>query len=61
MTGVDKLNLARNAVVKLYKDQGVYNQNSLQDVLEGKYDDTFVIRAIIIALGEVENGFSRAA
>lgn len=39
----------------------MYNQKALEEVLEGKYDDTFVIRAIVLALGEVENGFGRAA
>lgn len=58
---MDKLNHARNSVVALYKEQGMYNQKALEEVLEGKYDDTFVIRAIVLALGEVENGFGRAA
>lgn len=59
MIGVDKVEVARLAVINTYNKQG--NQYDLNDILEGKYDDTFVIRAIQEALEIIDYGSSRAA
>lgn len=59
MIGVDKVEVARLAVINTYNKQG--NQYDLNDILDGKYDDTFVMRAIQEALEIIDYGSSRAA
>lgn len=56
---MDKVEVARLAVINTYNKQG--NQYDLNDILDGKYDDTFVMRAIQEALEIINYGSSRAA
>ena len=53
-TGVDNLMRARKAVVDTYHNDGYYNEAMLDKVLNGEQDDTFVIRAIVQALENLE-------
>lgn len=51
---VDATEHARKAVVYTYRADGCYNEKFLDEVLEGKHDETFVIRAIKHALEKGE-------
>jgi len=53
-TGVDNLLRARKAVVDTYHNDGYYNEAMLDKVLNGEQDDTFVIRAVLQALENLE-------
>ena len=42
---MDSLQLAREAVIRTYNQDGYYNHKMLAAIRSGEYDDTFAIRA----------------
>lgn len=52
---MDSLIRAREAVVNTYKKDGYYNSVMLDKIIDGEHDDTFVIRAVVQALDNLEN------
>lgn len=51
---MDNLMRARKAVVDTYHNDGYYNEAMLDKVIAGDQDDTFVIRAVLQALENLE-------
>ena len=45
---------ARKAVVDTYHKDGYYNQAMLDKIVSGEQDDTFVVRAVLQALENLE-------
>lgn len=42
---MDLVEIARNAVVSIYRADGYKNEKLFTDIIEGRYDDTFSVRA----------------